>query len=72
MAQLVEISLLDVQTQAIYTAPPNLTAVLVFLAGYIESSSYKGKSLGKLRPCVLCCCGKSSPVLWALQLRPHT
>ncbi|CAK9110075.1 unnamed protein product, partial [Durusdinium trenchii] len=29
--------------QAIYTAPPNLTALLIFIAGYIESSSYDGK-----------------------------
>eukprot|EP00913_Durusdinium_trenchii_P002271 g2096.t2 len=28
---------------AIYTAPPNLTALLIFIAGYIESSSYDGK-----------------------------
>jgi len=29
--------------QAIYTAPANLTGVLLFVAGYIESSSYNGK-----------------------------
>ena len=33
--------------QAIYTAPPNLTALLIFIAGYIESSSYDGKLLGR-------------------------
>ena len=47
MARLVTSLSLDAHAQAIYTAPPNLTAVLVFLAGYIESSSYDGKSLGK-------------------------
>ena len=31
--------------QAIYTAPPNFTALLLLAAGYIESSSYNGKHL---------------------------
>ncbi|CAJ1432205.1 unnamed protein product [Effrenium voratum] len=29
--------------QAIYTAPPNITALLLFACGYIESSAYDGK-----------------------------
>ena len=32
--------------EAIYTAPVNLTGLLLFAAGYIESSSYNGKQLG--------------------------
>ena len=32
--------------QAIYTAPPNFTALLLVAAGYIESSAYGGKCLG--------------------------
>jgi len=29
--------------QAIYTAPPNITGLLIFICGYIESSAYNGK-----------------------------
>lgn len=32
--------------QAIFTAPPNFTALLLVAAGYIESSAYGGKLLG--------------------------
>lgn len=28
--------------QAIYTAPPNITGLLIFICGYIESSAYNG------------------------------